>query len=628
MQALTLFRCRTVSVRCPRHGLGALCCTLALAAAAVAAEPEYGGRSAVQSADGNVAIDQALADMPPVERERVLRRWVAVDGVPGFAWRRWLPALTVAAVSLLGLLGATLWWNRRLAQESAQRQRALEVIDDIGRALPGCTYRYVLDDQQRVVHAYLSSGTAHFMGVTLQPGQTLHAAGAQHMDEASRKALARALRAAEASGQRFAHTFAYNHPDGRKLWMHSEAVGGKTAEGHTTWTGQVIDVTERQLLLQQVERETDERYLLLATASHELRAPAHTLLLALQTMADTERTGSPGSPQAIARDAANTLVQLLDEVLDMARTRYGRIELRPQQLNLHALFEQVADSQASLIADKGLRFTRQIAAGVPRTVCADPLRLKQVLINVLNNAAKYTARGSIEFSLRMDARGGDGAQMRFVVADTGVGIAPETRQHLFAPFSATFTGPLRADLRTTGLGLANCQRLLGLMQGTLDIDSVPQQGTRVDVSLPLGVLVASAAPLRSPGVILVCDDDAVSAMLLAEMLRHDSHDVVLVDSAIDALARWRRGGVSAVISDLHMPAMGGAELMERIRAEEEAGGTRTALIICSGDPAPVLGAQSPRCDAFISKPADMRVLSDTLRALGIAVQAAAVTGES
>jgi two-component system, NarL family, sensor histidine kinase EvgS len=265
---------------------------------------------------------------------------------------------------------------------------------------------------------------------------------------------------------------------------------------------------------------------------------------------------------------------------------------------------------------------------LPRTVCADPLRLKQVLINVLNNAAKYTARGSIEFSLRMDARGGDGAQMRFVVADTGVGIAPETRQHLFAPFSATFTGPLRADLRTTGLGLANCQRLLGLMQGTLDIDSVPQQGTRVDVSLPLGALVASAAPPRSPGVILVCDDDAVSAMLLAEMLRHDSHEVVLVDSAIDALARWRRGGVSAVISDLHMPAMGGAELMERIRAEEEAGGTRTALIICSGDPAPVLGAQAPRFDAFICKPADMRVLSDTLAALGVAPQAAVVTGAS
>jgi CheY-like chemotaxis protein len=157
---------------------------------------------------------------------------------------------------------------------------------------------------------------------------------------------------------------------------------------------------------------------------------------------------------------------------------------------------------------------------------------------------------------------------------------------------------------------------------------VPQQGTRVHIGLPLGALASSTAPLRPPGAILVCDDDAVGAALLAEMLRKDGHEVVLVDSAIDALARWRRGGVSVVISDLNMPAMGGAELMERIRAEEAASGTRTALIICSGDPAPVLGAQPQRFDAFISKPADMRVLSDTLAALGVAPQAAVVTGAS
>jgi two-component system, NarL family, sensor histidine kinase EvgS len=582
----------TVVMRWPWQGLGALSCTLVLTAAALA----------------------ATTDSLSLEHERIVQRW--------------LPAMVVAALSLLGLLAATLWWNRRLARESAQHQRALEVIDDIGRALPGCTYRYVFDSQQRVVHTYLSSGAERFMGVRLQPGQTLHAAGAQHMDEAPRRALMRALREAEANGQRFAHIFPYNHPDGRKLWMHSEAVGGKTASGETTWTGQVIDVTERQQLLQQVERETDERYLLLATASHELRAPAHTLLLALQTMADGERAAAPGSPQVIARDAAKTLVQLLDEVLDMARTRYGRIELRPQHFNLHALFEQVADSQAGLIADKGLRFTRQIGAGVPRTVCADPLRLKQVLTNVLNNAAKYTEQGSIEFSLRADSPGGDGTLLQFVVADSGVGIAEEMREQLFQPFSATFAGAMRPDLRTTGLGLANCRRLLDLMQGTLDIHSVPQQGTRVHIGLPLGALASSAAPLRSPGAILVCDDDTVGAALLAEMLRKDGHEVVLVDSAIDALARWRRGGVSVVISDLNMPAMGGAELMERIRAEEADGGARTALIICSGDPAPEPGARAPGFDAFICKPADMRVLSDTLAALGVALQAAVVTGES
>jgi two-component system, NarL family, sensor histidine kinase EvgS len=575
------------------------------------------------------AIDQSLADIAPGERERMLRRWVAVDQVPGFAWRRWGPALGVAAAALLSLFGATLWWTRRLASESAERQRALELIDDIGRALPGCNFRYVFNDASRLTHAYVSSGSESFLGEKIPAGQPLHDTCLQHVDAEQRPAMAREMREALASRDHFERVFPYNHPDGRKLWLYIEALRGKTPEGQTTWTGYLVDVTQRHLMQQRIERESDERYLLLATASHELRAPAHTLVLALQTMADAERSSASGSPQAIARDAAKTLVQLLDEVLDMARTRYGRIEIRPQHFNLHALFEQVANSQAGLIAEKGLRFTHQIAPGVPRTVCSDPLRVKQILTNVLNNAAKYTERGGIDFSLRVEAPGSPGAQLRFVVADTGVGIPAEERKHLFQPFSATFTGRLRADLRTTGLGLANCQRLLGLMRGTLKIDSVPQQGTSVEVSLPLGSLsgtqvgsqvgtrVVPAAPLRSRGAILVCDDDEVSAVLLAEMLRHHGHEVVLVNSAIDALALWRLGGVSAVITDLNMPAMGGAELMERIRTEEAAASTRTALIVCTGDPAPALGAQAPHFDIFISKPVDMRVLSDALAALGL-----------
>jgi two-component system, NarL family, sensor histidine kinase EvgS len=569
------------------------------------------------------AIDQSLADIAPGERERMLRRWVAVDVVPGFAWRRWGPAIGVAATALLGLFGATLWWMRRLARESAQRRRALELIDDIGRALPGCTFRYVYDERLRLQRAYLSSGSESFMGVAMAPGQALHEVCLQHVDAEQRPALAREMDEALAGRERFERTFAYNHPDGRKLWLYIDAARGKTPEGQTSWTGYVIDVTQRHLMQQHIERESDERYLMLASASHELRAPAHTLLLALQSFTETSVGNAARGTLGIARDAARTLVQLLDEVLDMARTRYGRIELRPQHFNLHALFEQVADAQARLIEEKGLRFVRHVEPGVPRTVCADPLRLKQVLTNVLNNAAKYTELGSIEFSLRVVEQPAGGAVLRFVVEDTGIGIDPEMRERLFRPFAAGRSGTLRSDLRSTGLGLAHCQRLLGLMKGTLVIDSVPRHGTRVVISVPLatqGAAHALGAAVRAEGAILVCDDDTVSSTLLAEMLRSDGHAVVVVDSVAAALERWRLGDIRAVISDLNMPTAGGAELVQRLRAEEHSASTRTVLIICSGDPAPPLADHAPPFDAFISKPVDMRTLSDTLRALGIEPQ--------
>jgi signal transduction histidine kinase len=222
----------------------------------------------------------------------------------------------------------------------------------------------------------------------------------------------------------------------------------------------------------------------------------------------------------------------------MARTRYGHLELRPQQVNLHALFDQVADAQAGLIEEKGLRFVRQIESGVPRTICADPLRLKQVLTNVLNNAAKYTEQSSIEFSLRTVEQAAGGAALRFVVEDTGVGIEPEMRERLLRPFAAGRNGALRSDLRRTGLGLAHCQRLLALMKGTLVIDSQPRHGTRVTIGVPLTTSVAAqaaGAAARGSGALLVCDDDPVSGLLLAEMLRSDGHAVVAVDSAAAAM---------------------------------------------------------------------------------------------
>jgi two-component system sensor histidine kinase EvgS len=575
-------------------------------------------------------IDRALADIPPAERERMLRRWVAIDLQPPFPWRRWLPTLLVGGLGLAVLVGATLWWNRRLAQEVRQRRRADERLDDIGRTLPGVAFRYTLGSDGRIVHSFLSSGAQAFLGVTPRPASTLLdllAPGLAPQDlQAARQAQ---LRACE-TGERFVHETAYRRPDGRELWLHAEALRSTTPEGQTAWTGYVIDASDAHALQQRLAREAQSRHLMLASASHELRAPTHTLALALQAVGDAGVPPPAARPLAVAHEAARTLAQLLDDVLDAARLDAGRLELRPREYDLHALLDTLADAYRGEAAAKGLAFAFERAADLPATVHGDPLRLKQVLVNLLSNAVKYTAAGQVR--LHAGAAPGDEGvpALHFEVADTGAGIPAELQPRLFEPFA---TVDAAGGQRSTGLGLSICRRLVTLMGGRIELASAPGQGTRIGITLPLQTpaAVCDAVPLRRHGVLLVCDDDEVSRMLVAQMLRRAGHEVVEADHATQALACCRQGGVRLLISDLRLPDHDGLWLARELRAVEAGAPERTGIVICSGSTPPPAAAAAP-CDAWLTKPVEPRTLADTvaalLRAPLVAAPGAAADGDT
>lgn len=565
-------------------------------------------------------IDRALADIPAAENDRLLRRWVAMDLAPPFPWRRWAPALGVAAAALLLMGGATAWWMRRLRRELRHRRRSDEQLDDIGRTMPGVAYRYILDEHNRLARTFYSSGTEAFFGIAPPPGRTVLDFIGSRLSPEHRATAVAALKRALSTGERYAHSAPYPHPDGSLRWIHSEAVRSIDRDGRTVWTGYVIDITRERELQEQLGREARERHLMLAQASHELRAPAHQLALALQA---PELDGVPPAaarPLAVARDAVRTIAALLDDVLDTARLDAGRLELRPHDFDLHALLQQLREAQRGVFAAQGLTLALEIAPGVPRTVHADALRLKQVLLNLLSNAAKYTAQGGATLAAATAAGPGGAAQLVLSVQDSGRGIEPALQAGLFEPYATLPREGRGEDTPSSGLGLSICRRLVALMDGAIELQSSPGAGTTVTVRLPLhqpGDAAAGAA--RRDGVLLLCDDDEVARLLMSAALARLGHEVVQAARGDAALARWRQGDVRALITDLRMPGLSGQGLAQAIREAEAADPARgrTAIVFCSGDMPPLASDSggATLADAYIGKPVDLATLADTLHAL-------------
>jgi signal transduction histidine kinase/CheY-like chemotaxis protein len=417
---------------------------------------------------------------------------------------------------------------------------------------------------------------------------------------------------------RLRRSFGFRHPDGRRMWLSCEAVR-TPAEGHRlAWTGYLVDASQEHQLQQRLVQAAQSRNLMLASASHELRAPAHMLALALQALSPQ---GLPPVQQRAlrsARDAVETLSQLLGDVLDAARFDGAPLRVQPRDFDLHELLARIEESAAAHAASKGLGFEARIDPALPARIHLDPLRLRQVIVNLLSNAIKYTSQGRVSLRLsRLPAAANGDEGLLVEVTDTGPGIDAARQERLFTPFASAQPSAPREG--SSGLGLSICRQLTQAMGGQLTLHSAPGQGTRVSVQLPLRSAAALPEGAVRQGVVLVCDDDPISRLLLAELLGSHGFEVEEVERAEAALERCHRGGVAALITDLQMPGLDGAGLLRRLRAESDAGRlSLPARVVCSGDGVDgETGTLLDLADARLVKPVDLALLLQTLQALGV-----------
>jgi signal transduction histidine kinase/CheY-like chemotaxis protein len=325
----------------------------------------------------------------------------------------------------------------------------------------------------------------------------------------------------------------------------------------------------------------------LATMSHEIRTPMHGVLGTVELlMRETALSTQQRQFAEIILHSTQALLDIINDILDLSKIEAGKVRLAPAPTSPEKIMCDVAVALQATARAKGLSLQVMPAADLPPWVMADPLRLRQVVMNLVGNAVKFTEKGAITVSL---ARRGH--QLEIAVADTGIGIAAADMSNLFEAFRQLDASTTRRH-GGTGLGLSISRQLVELMGGTLEVESRLGHGSVFRVLLPL-VEAAAPAEAQSPpplvavggGCVLAAEDNPVNQWLLRSQLERLGYQVDMHADGRSALAAFTQGKYVAVVTDYHMPIMDGLDLSRAIRrAETEAGqGPRIPLIGMTAD---------------------------------------------
>ncbi|WP_164261591.1 MULTISPECIES: ATP-binding protein [Stenotrophomonas maltophilia group] len=582
-------------------------------------------------------FDRLLLQMTPRKREALRSAWLAVEYRNGVDWSnllRWgVPVLMVLLTALL-VHGVGHW---RLRREVAGRRQLEQRLAEVTDNLPAVVYQARRDADGTLSFPFIAGDLPALFGITRQQAEQDARVLLERVEQEDR---ARILHSIEQAAHQFAPLILEFRlrSDGEGVrWVRSQAHPYAAEEGAVIWSGYWVDVSEARMQADALaaakadaEQAAEAKSRFLATMSHEIRTPMSGVLGMLEVLAHSPLDSEQQRILGVIEDSAQMLRQILDDILDYSRLEAGALRLEPVPQPLRPLLESVCRLMSAQASARGLELHVQIDPQLAAAHEVDGVRLRQIVFNLLSNAIKFTARGEVRLQLEvLGPTADDGSQpLCLSVTDTGIGIAPEQLQHLFAPFTQA-GAYIQRDHGGTGLGLSICQRLVQMMGGELELHSTLGEGTRAEVRLALveagrgdvEALVAEQeqAALLPPALrearVLVIEDHPTNQAMMAWRLQQLGVPHVLLGDGQQALDRLSSEAFDLVITDCRMPVLDGFGFTRLLREREGRTGQPRLTVLALT--ASVLDDDARRCreagmDEVLAKPLSLATLRTAL----------------